>query len=328
VIGTALMLENVCVARSLIALEVAMSGSNIVGAAIGLVLVFLLFSLLCSTINEWIARLLALRSSGLRNGINELLADGTDAGIAAEFHKHPLIDVLKPKHAPILRRVYQEARAKYPSYIAPQTFAQVVMALTMKVTPPGAPWQDAIATLTTNDKIAFNVLQPLLQDVEGNAVAIRERLATWFDDSMDRLSGWYKRRIQVILFFVALILSAAWNVDSISLTKRLLRDPILREAMVKNAAALIDSNRVSSATPGKGEAAVRIEALEQEGLLFGWSSTCPPIKTVSGCPTPWSSVLGIFLTTIALTLGAPFWFDTLNKLVNIRQSGTPPSKTS
>lgn len=30
--------------------------------------------------------------------------------------------------------------------------------------------------------------------------------------------------------------------------------------------------------------------------------------------------------TLAVSLGAPFWFDLLNKLVNLRNSGKPPEK--
>jgi len=37
-------------------------------------------------------------------------------------------------------------------------------------------------------------------------------------------------------------------------------------------------------------------------------------------------LMGLFLTTGAVSLGAPFWFDVLNKLVNLRSSGNRPEK--
>jgi len=37
--------------------------------------------------------------------------------------------------------------------------------------------------------------------------------------------------------------------------------------------------------------------------------------------------MGLLLTTGAVSLEAPFWFDVLNKLVNIRSSGKQPAKS-
>jgi hypothetical protein len=33
------------------------------------------------------------------------------------------------------------------------------------------------------------------------------------------------------------------------------------------------------------------------------------------------------LTAVAVSLGAPFWFDVLNKFIAFRSSGKPPEKT-
>jgi hypothetical protein len=41
----------------------------------------------------------------------------------------------------------------------------------------------------------------------------------------------------------------------------------------------------------------------------------------------WTKVFGLLLTVLALSLGAPFWFDMLNKIINIRSSGPPPVKS-
>lgn len=39
-----------------------------------------------------------------------------------------------------------------------------------------------------------------------------------------------------------------------------------------------------------------------------------------------SKLIGLLLTGIALSLGAPFWFDTLNKFINIRSAGRAPDE--
>jgi hypothetical protein len=50
-------------------------------------------------------------------------------------------------------------------------------------------------------------------------------------------------------------------------------------------------------------------------LLFPWLWTVVP-----------SHLAGWILTAIAASLGAPFWFDTLNKFMNVRAAGTSPSE--
>src|SRR5690349_20993488 len=107
-----------------------MSGSIVIEIAIGLVLVYLTFSLFSSAINEWIARFLALRAAGLRKGLDELFEDVTESGFASLFHAHPLIDALKPAKVPLLRRwLPSRDRVQYPSYISAQTFAIALMDL-------------------------------------------------------------------------------------------------------------------------------------------------------------------------------------------------------
>ena len=40
--------------------------------------------------------------------------------------------------------------------------------------------------------------------------------------------------------------------------------------------------------------------------------------------TTWCQIVGWLITGLALSLGAPFWFDLLNKLVNVRHSMHKP----
>jgi hypothetical protein len=56
-----------------------------------------------------------------------------------------------------------------------------------------------------------------------------------FDDVMDRASGWYKRRVQLILFVLALGLVCVINADSAALAQRLWKDDALRAAVVSQA---------------------------------------------------------------------------------------------
>jgi hypothetical protein len=65
--------------------------------------------------------------------------------------------------------------------------------------------------------------------------------------------------------------------------------------------------------------------VNQFGLPLGWShATSPHNLFWDG----FGKVLGLLVTAFALTLGAPFWFDLLGKVSNLRGSGPPAATAS
>jgi len=82
--------------------------------AIGLVTVFLIFSIVVSGINEWVAQRFARRGEFLRLGLQRLINDG---GIYRRVLHHPLVGSLYREQA---------AKGKPPSYIDPNTFAMAL----------------------------------------------------------------------------------------------------------------------------------------------------------------------------------------------------------
>ncbi len=79
-------------------------------------------------------------------------------------------------------------------------------------------------------------------------------------------------------------------------------------------------------------------SLNKIGLPLGWEKSFPPTYQGERERVDWAEIwyytkwgfqkiIGLLLTTLALTLGAPFWFDMINKLVNIRSGGKKPEDT-
>ena len=71
------------------------------------------------------------------------------------------------------------------------------------------------------------------------------------------------------------------------------------------------------------------KSLYNMGLPLGWKNAIPREDAVWdyvkwGC----LKIIGLLITALALTLGAPFWFDTINKLVNIRSAGNKPASAT
>jgi hypothetical protein len=134
-----------------------------------------------------------------------------------------------------------------------------------------------------------------------DATAFRKEAEDWFDQAMQRLSGWYKRRTQIWLWVVGFLFALALDVDAIRLANALWQDQTLRQLLV---------DRASSG--------VKPHLSSQLELPLGWEGAPSGIRNVI------STAIGLFLTSAAVSLGAPFWFDSLGKLANLRNSGPPP----
>ncbi len=94
-----------------------MTGIAILDVALGLVFVYLLLSLLCTAVTEWIAQATRLRARTLKAGIESLLADTKFRRVTEELYKHPLIAGLKHGE-------------RDPSYVSGPLFAKAFLAQT------------------------------------------------------------------------------------------------------------------------------------------------------------------------------------------------------
>jgi len=278
-----------------------MFGSNVLEVAVGVVFVYLIMSLICSTINEQvIARLFALRSKTLEDGIKTMLNDPKGEGFAKAFYDNPLIQGLAKQG--VFDKVLR--RDSKPSYISPSTFALVI--------------KDIAAT---NPDAIPPALKTLLSQAKGDVQQELASIEKWFNDTMDRVSGWYKRKVQLIILALAFIITVYLNVDTISLINSLSNNTVLRASIV-------------SATQGTDKSILdptNSKQLQQLQTNFqtiqptlGW--TIPPQNA-----NDWIlKIVGLLATTLAVSLGAPFWFDVLDNIMQIRAAGDqpPPSTPS
>jgi hypothetical protein len=281
-----------------------MFGSNILDVAIALVFVYLILSVVASGVNELIARIFGLRSKNLESGLRNLLRDD---GIVDEFYDHPLI-----------RGLGRDWGAKRPSYIPAQTFARVLLDIVGEHAPAGQPSERTGFLLRANVPSALRrPLEVFLAEVGEDMTRLRANVEEWFDHTMDRVAGWYKRRTQIALAVIALVVCAAANADTFRIVNVASRDKTIREAVVAAAGvAATDSSVVSSK---------RIDDLVEQvgslGIPLGWTAQSRAEDMPEG-RGPWAlRIVGILITAAAVSLGAPFWFDVLNKMVKL-----PPAK--
>lgn len=279
---------------------------------IGLFFFFFLLSVACSAINELIAQLANLRARTLWEGIRNLLEDEK---ITERFFEHPRVKALsKPA-----RRYLPERR---PSYIPSRVFA---LTLLDTVSPPAdevtsrdivARARAGLAGPAVPERIK-TLLEDALDEAGGRRDRLRAEIERSFDEAMDRVSGWYKRRTQIILLVIALVIVGATNADSFVLAERLWKDDALRAVVVAKATETTRDG--GEGCPGASkEAAECVDGIEELGIPLGWTEATAP----RGWDIP-AKIGGLLVTAFMLTLGAPFWFDLLSKVSRLRSSGPP-----
>ena len=332
--------------------------------AIGLVTVFLIFSIVVSGVNEWVAQRFARRGEFLRLGLQRLIGDGA---VYARVLHHPLVGSLYQERA---------AKGKPPSYIDANTFAMaiadVLLARARVSQPEGAAAHPALTidalrkALQTPALAASPVaysLGPIIDRAGNDLDAAMQGIQSWFNSGMDRVSGWYKARTRVLLFWVGLALAALCNVDAIEIAATLNRSPALRSSLVDTASGIVSSGKVGD---------VKIDELRDRAPTPAeWQSMRPVLEGLRSAPgslpigyeclgaafalpddnkdagvqrTVWTAclqqaqravasgspangvlkLLGWLLTAAAGTLGAGYWFGLLTKAINIRGTGPKP----
>lgn len=238
-----------------------------------------------------------------------------------------------PNHEPIVPTLWDHWRMKAlvrnpdsklrrrarPSYLPPRAFS-LALAETIAGKAPEdsdadtdkSPWQQADEKILERVKAAAGELpdgglKELVEKASVNAgealEGFRTQVEYLFDDSMERASGWYKRKVQLVLAVLATIVVIGLNVDTVNVATRLWNDPALRQSLAAQASQI--------EAPDNSEAARdEIEAL---GLPVGWGDNAPD-SVVDALP-------GWIIAIAALNLGAPFWFDLLSRLARLRGSG-------
>ena len=277
---------------------------------------------------ETLSSMLAWRAAYLKKGLESLL----DEDLMNEVFDHPLVNPLvrparelSPRLAkvPVVRRtVGWWRRERYPSYLPSRTVVAALLDLDVEARARGAArtLDDAIARVP-NVRVR-EALTTLLRDVtervdkkEDQLAAFRKSAETWYDDTMARVSGWYRRRVQLVLWCIALTLAVLLNVDSVNLARVFWSDETVRAAVVAQAERSAEQGEA-------GQISQDLEALE---VPLGWSFDDGGAQDI---PSGWQSwlakVIGILLTSAAISLGAPFWFDLLGKVARLRSAGAPP----
>ena len=386
-----------------------MFNSPVLDVTIGLVLIFLLYSLLITTINEGIATALGLRARMLRNAIRDHMLSNASRdtrwqsirkGVREIFNEIGVIIVGQQKKTKLkmgdhffdhpLMKTYSATRIfPLPSYIPSDNFSTIILDLLRKEFDQKLPQiiqyklerpgnQDSETEIIEDLSLSTDLVKvkevldyygrhyartkaaPQHSVLEEETLRILQlhlkesgyqwdkftvHLEAWFDDTMNRVSGWYKRQTQIILFLLSLLLAAVLNVDSIQIAHRLSidkearakltalaiqsidtykDDPRVKKTNSTDATSVADEQQAFIDYKRKLDSLVQQSRTEAEAadhlLALGWKHNASDQKSLTIYEGA-RKCLGFLITALAICLGAPFWFDLLNKLVRLRGTG-------
>ncbi|MCP4963331.1 MAG: hypothetical protein GY925_29200, partial [Actinomycetia bacterium] len=149
----------------------------------------------------------------------------------------------------------------------------------------------------------------------------------WFNNSMERVSTWYKKRTRWAMLVYGLIVAIGLNVSAVNVTAELYENEIVRETVVELAEVdtITASEQVQSCTDRECVEA-KIGDLVDTGLPVLWRD-CDHDKgyTACGFEDGWAvvgTVSGWLITAAALSLGASFWFTILKRAFRLRSGLT------
>ena len=362
-----------------------------IDVVLGLIFVYLLYSLLASVVQELFARIFHSRARLLTKGLRRMLEEEDHSADLGWFGKFTfftwfyelgwsVVYFFEPfRNSPFLKKFYnttsirrlgENSAAARPAYISPQTFSQTMVHL-LRSSCKDQAGTDApiIGTALSQNCLQLppdtneHLLQ-LFEDAEHDVKRFRVNMENWFNEIMTRTSGWYRKQTQTWLLCIGIAIAALFNVDSIAIARILMKDKAVRQQMVQLAVSrepsftavtdtLLHKNMLHKDSAfyradtslrvfvsdtsligvyamlrnDAGDAANvlgisrKLVANSGKGRITAHGSFTHPFQQ-----NGWLVFAGWCITALAISLGAPFWFDLLGKVVKFRTT-VPPGDT-
>jgi len=231
-------------------------------------------------------------------------------------------------------------RRRLPSYISAKSISEAVIDLLV----PDADGTTTMSTIQDSlDRLPegwpFRTsLQSLATNAGSDITRFRTSIESWYNDHMDRVSGWYKRHVAKITITVGAILVILLNINTITIGRTLYSNSVVGTAVstvaAHNSTCRADNQQCLATLQAD------LSAATQAGLPVGWPTVSACLMKGASCSwwqqrgilapkgsSGWQLVLviiGFLLTILALTPGAQFWFGLLVKLGAIRSTGPKP----
>ncbi|MCX6215493.1 hypothetical protein [Spirosoma sp.] len=335
--------------------------STLLDVAIGLIFIFFVFSIFVSGIVELINSLIEQRAKLLRIALDKLLGQA----LANDFFDHQLTKIKQQRFAGFLKPInYLSAESFSTVLIDLLTRSAGPVPSGLKPTEATFDRIKQFSSQPDAEKFktVIDLIEPILAK-SNNFQMFKSELEKWYNGYMEQVSGWFKRYAQGVVWGVSIAVTLVLNVDTIHLTNQLFNDNGLRDRLVeaavkttsdggasfkKDAAFVshlarydsslvkkdsLDSRKIQIKPSLTSADSLVVQAVYVDFVKSRVADLKLPVGWVlTGKQGPWLpgqdhlvALLGWVLTVAALSFGAPFWFDLLLKLVNIRNTARRPT---
>lgn len=337
-----------------------MSINSVFEILIAIAVMYFLFSTLVSIVFEWYSYKIQMRGRFLHDSIMRLLNDPLNESYGSLLYNQYSIDKLKKNKDSYPQYISSSMFADALSDVIGRQSEEVnfeeirdekgnIINVVLNENREADPF---IRFGKGLDKMNYSPLKSQLRSLyekSNNYSEFKLKLEEWFNDYMSRVSGWYKNGTKKTLFYISLVIALLLNIDSIRLIQKIKEDSGLRKSLVEKASEIavqentkiitrvkeekaksnyankIDMLRkvnflqdsISSVTLNKADSVIRV--IETEGIPIGYQGD---IKKVHGNWYIVKWLLGILISAYAMSFGAPFWFEVIQKFINIRRAGS------
>ncbi|MEA5595134.1 hypothetical protein [Rivularia sp. UHCC 0363] len=189
-------------------------------------------------------------------------------------------------------------------------------------------------SITENLTVLAHRTQARVKSTESEINVLRQEMENTFNSSMERASGVYKRNAKGVAILIGITIAVAANADAFHMISRLSTDSALRDTIVNNAGQIVVRNQENLKYVDIGTLRSQTEeALSDISLPIGWTevNVRQQIGIVPSRNAGLMSFLrfaraipGWIISGIAIAMGAPFWFDLISKITNVRNTGKKP----
>jgi len=353
---------------------------------IGLIFIYLLLSLLGTTVQELWSSAISLRGKTLLKAVAKLLEVDTAEGMD-KASKSKMMQQFRQRIKN--SKVYQKYSGRFmwieqlPSYLSAEQVTALISELMDEESgeQEGAPRARGMKAESAEPPMLTNMVQKdlaknlslihqggqaqstvrargILMEPEKTeeelskveSIVDKAKLAfkKQYDEIMDRASGWYKRSVQAYLLVFGFLIAFCFDADTFKVWHNLTYNPNSRQELLQLAQGFVDQERINIYTINPDS--LPADSLERVSQLRGLIDTLL-YNEIQKVPSPlglgWGTSIpqqihdgnwddgplvlfylkkffGWLVTALAISLGAPFWFDLLQKIIQIRNAGIRP----
>ena len=306
-------------------------------------------SVVVTTLTQMASAALGLRGSNLRWGLKTLIEQLDPAlkehapTLAARVLQHPLIS--DSSFSGFRTRLI--ARWKLASTIRKEELLEILHRLSTAdgegTAAGGEPWRVALqGALDRFDRTAVEqlvagvrALPPAggsgaksVEDMVKAAAVLPRNIDEWFAPVMDRVSQRFALHTRVWTVAFSLLLAFALHLDAFRVMAQLSSDAELRGRIASSADTLraradlpTGASVTSETDPARREligSADKLQSLLTDQMSFRLIPDPFPDPFYDYRTTGWMHFWGVLVTGMLVSLGAPFWFNALKTLCNLR----------